>query len=175
MTWAHLTVIATGLLYVGASMALGVVVRLLGPTYHTKVTAPLWIVVFFALAAVSLLWRGVTLLFPGELVDTDRISLVAPLTAVVVVGLCLFVLDYVMGDRSPPPLFNQWFSWALKRRVTEDGIVHAAFALPPAMHEAAPCGAQINRTGRGLRLAVLSGGAATILIVLGVIAVNATG
>lgn len=175
MTTAHLTAIVTGLLYIGAGMALAVVVRLLGPTYHTKVTGPFWLILMFALGALGLLWRGVTILFPGRLVDISGMSLVAPVTALIVAGLCLFILDFVMGDRSPPPLFHRYCSWAIRHHVPDSEVMDMAFALNPAMHQAAPEGAQINRTGRRTRLVVLTASAATILTVLGVIAASAGG
>ena len=173
MTLAHLTVIVTGLLYVASGMALAVVVRLLGPTYHTKVTGPLWLIGLFAGGALGLLWRGATILFPGRLVDTSNMSPVAPVTALIVAGLCLFILDFVMGDRSPPPLFHRYCSWAIRHHVTDEAILDMAFDLNPAVHQAAPKGAQINRTDRRTRLLVMTAGALTILAVLGVIAASA--
>lgn len=170
MTLAHLTIIVTGLLYVGSGMILAVVVRLLGPTYHTKVTGPLWLIGLFAAGALGLLWRGSTILFPGRLVDTANMSPVAPLTALIVAGLCLFILDFVMGDRSPPPLFHRYCSWAIRHHVPDSAIVDMAFGLNPALHQAAPKAAQITRTGRKTRLFVLTASAAAILTVLGVIA-----
>ena len=174
MIAAQLIVVLTGLLYVGASMALGVVVRLLGPTYHTKVTAPWPVIAFFALAAALLLWRGVTILFPGHLVDTTGMSLVATATAAVVVGLTLFILDFVMGDRSPPPLFSRYFGWAVRHGL-DDAIIASTFDKAPAMHLAAPPAAQITRCGRKTRLFVLTSAAAVILTILGVVAATAGG
>lgn len=173
MTLDHLNAVFTGLTYFAAGMCLGVVVRLLGPTYHTKVTAPRWVILFFGVCSGVLLWRGLTILFPGRLVDVTGISLVAPVTALTVLGLCLFILDFIMGDRSPPPLFSRYFSWAIRRGAGEEDLVKAAFSLPPAIHNAAPPEAQINRCSRRARLIVLSGGAAAILSLLGVLAVNA--
>lgn len=169
----HLTTIVTGLTYIAASMSLAVVVRLLGPTYHTKVTAPWPVIGFFFVSSAGMLWRGVTLLFPGRMVDTSGMSLIAPSTALIVLGLSLFILDFIMGDRSPPPLFDRYFSWAVRRKLDEDLIVRAAFDLPPAMHTAAPAGAQINRCGRKQRLFVLTGAALAILLVLGIVAASA--
>ena len=173
MTLDHLTPIITGLLYIAACMNLTVVLRLLGPTYHTKISAPFWVSGFFFVSSVGLLWRGVTLLFPGKLVDVTGLSLIAPFTALIVLGLTTFILDFVMGDRSPPPLFSRYFGWAI-RRVPPAELLQAAFDLPPAMHEAAPADAQINRCGRKARLAVLTIGGLAILLVLGVMAANAS-
>lgn len=166
-------VIATGLMFVASSMALGVVVRLLGPTFHTKVTAPWPVIGFFFIASAGLFWRGVTFLFPGDLVSTDQMSLIVPLEAAIVLGLCVVILDWVMGDRAPPPLLFRYFGWAIRPRLSDERLTDLAFTLPPAMHVAAPPEAQISRTGRKTRLFVLTGGALIILAALGVIAASA--
>ena len=175
MTLDHdrITAILTGMSYLASGMSLGVVVRLLGPTYHTKVTAPLGVIGFFFLCSVGLLWRGVTLLFPGRLVDTAGMSMVAPMTGLIVLGLCVFILDLIMGDRSPPPLFGKYFGWAIRRRVEERELIEQAFAMNPAMHVAAPPDAQITRTGRRVRVVVMSIGVIVILGMLGLLAASA--
>lgn len=166
-------VIATGLMFVASSMSLGVVVRLLGPTFHTKVTAPWPVVGFFFLASAGLFWRGVTFLFPGDLVSTDRMTPIVPLEALIVLGLSIFILDWVMGDRAPPPLLFRYFGWAIRPRLSDERLAQLAFDLPPALHVAAPADAQINRTGRKTRLFVLTAGALVILAALGLIAASA--
>lgn len=159
----QLSVIAAGLLWMAASCVLVEVSRILGPTFHTKTTAhPFWRFVTWVGAAIFFL-RGMTLLFPGKLIETSRVSIVAPLGALAVLGVTLALLDWVMRDRAPPP-------WSVNavRLVALLGangpVQRVAMAVPPAAIGDAPPVDEPHHARRS-RLPVLIG---AIFIVAGI-------
>lgn len=127
----QLPVLISGVLWLAAACVLVEVARLLGPTFHTKRTAhPFWRFLTWA-AAVVFFVRGMTLLFPGQLIEISRVSAIAPFSSAAVLGVTLALLDWVMRDRAPPP-----WSVQLLRMVAllgRDGPVKfAALQVPPA-------------------------------------------
>lgn len=127
----QLPVLISGVLWLTAACVLVEVARLLGPTFHTKRTAhPFWRFLTWA-AAVVFFVRGMTLLFPGDLIETSRLSAVAHLSSAAVLGITLALLDWVMRDRAPPP----WSVQVLRMvaLLGRDGPVKfAALQVPPA-------------------------------------------
>jgi hypothetical protein len=127
----QLPVLISGVLWLTSACVLVEVARLLGPTFHTKRTAhPFWRFLTWA-AAVVFFVRGMTLLFPGQLVEISRVSIVAPFSSTAVLGVTLALLDWVMRDRAPPPWSVQMVR--LAALLGKDGPVKfAAMQVPPA-------------------------------------------
>lgn len=166
----HTLAIVAGLFWMGAGGVLLEISRLLGPTFDkVKTVHPTWRFLTW-LAAVTFFVRGVTLLFPGQLIETTGISFVAPVTAMAVLGVTGALLEWVMADRSPPPWTVQ--AMRLVAVLGKDGPVKFAALnlpvptvedLPPPIEDAAP---------RRRRLAVLIGSAFLILAVAIFLAAN---
>lgn len=127
----QLPVLISGVLWLTSACVLIEVARLLGPTFHTKRTAhPFWRFCTWA-AAVAFFIRGMTLLFPGQLIEISRVSVVSPFSALAVLGVTLALLDWVMRDRAPPPWSVQ--AVRLAALLGKDGPVKfAAMQVPPA-------------------------------------------
>lgn len=172
MTLGQICVITAGLLWVASAAVLQEVARVLGPSFHTRTTVHWGWRTLAWLGALIMLVRGITLLFPGQLVEVSRISVVAPLGAVAVLGVTLALLDWVMRDRAPPPWSVQIMRAAAL--LGRDGPVKfAAFAVPPAA-----AGATIPTdapTGRRSRLSVLIGAGTVLAGVAIFLAMNALG
>lgn len=168
-----LFVIVAGLFWMAAGTVLLEVSRILGPSFHTRVTVPFgWRVVTW-LGALICFIRGMTLLFPGQLVEVSRISVMAPLGSVVVLGLSLAVLDWVMRDRAPPP----WSVQVLRLAAVlgRNGPVRfAAMAVPPASVGDMPP-LDEPRDLRRTRLPVLIGAILIVLAIAVFLALNAPG
>lgn len=169
----QLSVIMAGMLWLAASCVLMEVARILGPSFHTKRTVHwFWRGVTWAGAAIFFL-RGMTLLFPGQLIEVSRVSAVAPLAALGVLGVVLALLDWVMRDRAPPP----WSVTVMRMAALlgRDGPVRmAAMAVPPAaVGDVLPCD-EAGRQRRS-RLPVLIGAAAVVVAIAVFLAVNAPG
>lgn len=172
MTMGQLSVILAGLLWVASAAVLQEVARVLGPSFHTKRTVHWgWRILTWA-GAVIMLVRGITLLFPGRLIEVSRVSVVAPLGALAVLGVTLALLDWVMRDRAPPP-----WSVQVMRAVAllgRDGPVKfAALAVPPAAVGAAL--PEEPAAGRASRLPVMIGAATVLAGVALFLALNAGG
>lgn len=170
MTAHDWMVLATGLVFLGAGAVLSQVFRLLGPTYHTKVTAHWGVRGFFFLSTFVLVARGLSFLFPGRAFAVQDMSPLVPASALVTLGLSLVLLEWVMRDRAPPPWTERLLGFAARRGVSEETMSELAFVLPPEPHgrsasEHQPC--------RFVRLGMMAGAAALILIVVGVV-VSAT-
>lgn len=166
----QLTVITAGLFWLAAGGVLLEVSRVLGPSYHTKTTVHWGWRALTWLGAAIMFGRGVTLLFPGQLVEVSRISVMAPLGAIAVLGVTLALLDWVMRDRAPPPWSVQFMrTVALLGR---DGPVKfAALAVPPA-----PVGAAIPAdppARRRAHLPILIGAVVVLVAVAMFLAVSA--
>jgi hypothetical protein len=173
MIYGHSLMVAyTGLSFVISAMVLLAVGRLSGPTYHTKVNAPPWVIGFFFLASAILFWRASTILFPGDLVDVSRMSWVAAAEASVVAGLSVFILNITLRDRAPPPIFERLLGFRMVR-TDEAQIINMAMNTNPAMHaNPAPAEFQVTRVGRTQRITVLLAGAAIIAAILGFLVAN---
>lgn len=170
MTAHEAMILFTGLTFIAAGIVLTETSRLLGPTFHTKVTVHIgWRILCFLGAAVLFI-RGATYLFPGGLVVTDRMSGIAPAEAVVVAGLCWTILDWVMRDRAPPPYAERILRWMVKRGASPQELTSAAIALPPVTVGGAPL-SETSRCRR-FRVAVMIGGALVGLAVVVLLAIN---
>nr|WP_314431391.1 hypothetical protein [uncultured Brevundimonas sp.] len=166
MTAHDWMVLATGLVFLGAGTVLSQVFRLLGPTYHTKVTAHWSVRGFFFLSTAVLVARGLSFIFPGRAFAVQHMSLLVPASAVVMLGLSLILLEWVMRDRAPPPWTERILGLVARRGVSDETVAELAFALPPEPHgrsasEHQPC--------RVVRLGMMAGAAVLILIVVGVV------
>ncbi|KQS55885.1 hypothetical protein ASG17_07495 [Brevundimonas sp. Leaf363] len=121
----------TGLLFLGAAGVMTVVFRILGPTYHTRISAS-WLHrgVVFAMAAFFVV-RGATLIWPGRLVRVDHMSPLLPAGALVALVMSLLILDLVQRERSPPP----WSVMVMRLLAVlgrDKWMVEAGMHLPPA-------------------------------------------
>lgn len=158
----HAIAVIAGLIWMGSGMILLEISRLLGPAFDkVKTVQWRWRILTWA-AAVIFFVRGVSLLFPGQLIETTGVSYVAPVTALAVMGVTLALLNWIMADRNPPPLTVQVMR--LAALLGRNGPVKfAAMNTPPAAAGDLP---PIDEpTGnRRRRLTVLTG--ASILIVL---------
>lgn len=172
MSLGSFTVIAAGLFWVASGCILLEVSRLLGPAFDKVKTVHRswrWLAWVGALIAVC---RGLTLIFPGHLVEVSRVSVMAPLGGLLVLGLSLTVLDWVMRDRAPPPWSVQFMRVVGLLRL--DGPVRlAAFMAPPAaIGDQPPPDEPPHR--RWSRLAIMLG-ALTLLAAIAVfLAMNAS-
>lgn len=131
MNLGQISVITAGLFWLAAAGVLLEVSRVLGPAFDTKATVhPFWRAVAWC-GALIMCARGVTLLFPGKLIEVSRISVMAPLGALAVLGVTLALLDWIMRDRAPPPWSVQVLR--LSALLGRDGPVRfAAMNVPPA-------------------------------------------
>lgn len=172
MTLGQISVITAGLLWVASAAVLQEVARVLGPSFHTKTTVHWGWRALTWLGAVVMLVRGATLLFPGRLIEVSRISVVAPLGALAVLGVTLALLDWVMRDRAPPP-----WSVQVMRAVAllgQDGPVKfAALTVPPASAGAALPAEPAP--GRPSRLPIMIGAGLVLGGVAAFLALNAGG
>lgn len=170
MTAHEAMILFTGLTFIAAGIVLTETSRLLGPTFHTKVTVHIgWRILCF-LAAAILFWRGVTYLFPGGLVVTRSMSAVAPAEAVVVAGLCWTILDWVMRDRAPPPYAERVLRWMVKRGASPQELTSAALALPQVTVASAPT-CETSRC-RHSRLTLMIGASLVVLAIVVLVAIN---
>lgn len=167
---AHvLMVLYTGIVFVSAGACLLEICRLLGKAYENKRSAGwFWRGVHF-FGAVIFFGYGCMVLFPGEALRVQHMSLGLPLVATVVVVAALAYLDHVMGEREPP----RW-SVQMVRVLALVGLEglsrNTAFLLPPA-----PIGAVSPPEASGSRihrLAVMSGAIALIGLIAGTILLN---
>ena len=129
-----LMVLYAGVVFLGAGACLLEISRLLGKAYETKVSAPGWIRAGVSLGAVILFAYGCLILFPGKALHVEHMSLGLPLVGTVVLGMALWLLDYVTGEREPPP-----WSVDLMRLAALLGwgaTQKAAFLPPPAAYRA---------------------------------------
>lgn len=173
MSLGPLTVITAGLLWIAAGGILLEVSRLLGPAFdNVKTVNRVWRWLTWCGALIALC-RGLTLIFPGKLVEVSRISVMAPLGGLLVLGLSLAILDWVMRDRAPPPWSVQFMR--LVALFGRDGPVKfAAMALPPAAVGDLPPPDEPARHRRG-RLAVMLGAIMVLALMAAFLAFNASG
>jgi len=166
MTAHEWMVLATGLIFLSAGAVLSQVFRLLGPTYHTKVTAHWTVRGFFFLSTAVLVARGLSIIFPGRAFAVQHMSVLVPASAIVLMGLSLILLEWVMRDRAPPPWTERILGLVARRGASDEAVAELAFALPPEPHgrsasEHQPC--------RFVRVGMMAGAALAILIVVAVV------
>ena len=170
MNLGEVSIITAGLLWLASASVLLEVSRVLGPSFHTKATVHRGWRALAWLGAVAMFGRGMTFLFPGQLVEFSRGSVMAPLGAIAVLGVTIALLDLTMRDRSPPPWSVQVMR--LVALIGKDGPIRfAALALPPA-----PAGAAIPlddvRPPSRSRLPVLAGSTLVIVSIAVFLAVS---
>ncbi|ANC53405.1 hypothetical protein A4249_06890 [Brevundimonas sp. GW460-12-10-14-LB2] len=164
----HAWVVLTGMLFLSAGGVMTVVFRLLGPTYHTRISGNWFLRLVVFLIALFLMVRGATTVFPGRLVRVEHMSPLLPVGALVSLAFSMIVLDFVQRDRSPPP----WSIMAIRlftliRR--EDWAAEAAMKLPPAGLLDRPISDQPHH---GLRITIVGIALVLILAAALTIAIN---
>lgn len=172
MTLQHIVALYSGLAYLAAAGVCIPTLKVLGPHYPSRVTAPWWMVMVGVIVMVSLFFRSVTILFPGELVAVREISWVTPIKATSDLMLQVVILDCVLRWRAPPPLISRLMSIAAENGVTEKGIAAMAFATPAtAIADASASEAASNGyVGRRIvRLMMLAAGVAAVVAIVGLI------
>lgn len=169
MNAGQIFVLAAGLIWLTAAGVILEISRVLGPSFHTSRTVHWgWRVLAWCGAAVAFA-GGMTLLFPGQLVDVSRISIIAPLRGCVVLGLALGLLDWVMRDRAPPP-------WSV--RVLQvaayfgpKAVEFAAMKVPPANLLDTPPSHEPSDQRRS-RLPILLGAIVMLMLIAAFLALN---
>lgn len=169
MTGNSILIILTALVYIGAGCVVAQIARLLSRDYATRRSAHwawrglLW------LGAVVLLFRSVTLLYPGRAFAVHALTPVVLLVGVVVLGLAMWKLDDVMRERDPPP-----WSVQLMRLAALTGwnglVMRSAMTVPPASF-----GDQLPDSmspGRRRQLAMMVAAGAAVAIIVTVIVIN---
>lgn len=168
---AHLLmVLYTGIVFLASGVCLLEVCRLLGKAYENKASAHWSWRLAHLVGAIILFGCGCVILFPGEALKVQHMSLGLPLVGTVSIVASLAYLDRVMGEREPPRwtvqmirLFTLLGMDSVSRRV--------AFMLPAAPLDAAPPEDEDNGS-RATRIAVLMSSIAVIAVVAGFILTN---
>ncbi len=124
-------VVLTGMLFLSAGGVMTVVFRLLGPTYHTRISGSWFLRLVVFLIATFLMVRGATTVFPGRLVRVEHMSPLLPLGALCSLAFALIVLHFVQQDRSPPP-WSVHVLRALALLKRDELVMDLAMKLPPA-------------------------------------------
>ena len=156
MTLQEAIALYSGLTYIAAAAVCVPIIKVLGPHYPSRLTAPLPFIICGAVYMGVLFFRGVTILFPGQVVTLSAISWVSPLKATADLMLMLFILDYVLRRRSPPPLISRLIEIGQKFGMSESPAL--ALADMPASEDLDH--PQIGK--RWIRLLMLAG-AVTVL------------
>lgn len=159
-----LMVLYAGSVFLGAGVSLLEIARLLGKSFETKVSAPWWVQGVVFLGAVILFGYGCVILFPGKALQVQHMSAGLPLVGTVVLGMALWLLDHVTGEREPPPWSVDFLR--LVALLGRDSLLKdAAFRTHPAAY-LDPLPTDVPVGSRLLRVAVLLGS----IVVIGVIA-----
>lgn len=167
-----LMVLYTGIVFLASGVCLLEVCRLLGKAYEKKASAPWPWRLAHLVGAVILFGYGCVILFPGQALKVQHMSLGLPLVGTVGIVAALAYLDHVMGEREPPRWTVQMIR-VLALLGMEGLSRRAAFLLPAAPLDAA---APEEDTGsRATRIAVLMGSIAVIAAVAGFILTNSAG
>lgn len=166
-----LMVLYAGSVFLGAGACLLEISRLLGKAYETKVSAPAGVRALVFVGAAVLFGYGGLILFPGRAIQTQQMSIGLPLVGTVVLGMALWLLEYVTGEREPPPWsvdimrLAALLGWGATQR--------AAFLTPPAAYrDATPEDAGSTRL---IRFAVFLGAISCIGIIAAVVLSNSAG
>lgn len=165
MTLQEAIALYSGLTYIAAAAVCVPIIKVLGPLFPTRITAPLPFIICGAVYMAVLFFRGVTILFPGQIVTLSAISWVSPLKATADLMLMLFILDYVLRRRAPPPLISRLIEIGQKFGMSERGVVQMAFESPSLAMADAPASEdpdhpQVGR--RWVRLFMLFGAGAVL-------------
>ncbi|QBX37211.1 hypothetical protein E4M02_02650 [Brevundimonas sp. S30B] len=169
----NLLAAVAGLIWMFSGMILLEIGRLLGPDFD-KIKTLHWAWRWLTRsAAIVFFIRGVTLLFPGKLIETSSISFVAPMSAAAVLGVTLALLQWVQADRNPPAWTVQMLR--MVALLGRDGPVKfAAMRLPPASMGALPPRDEPQSKRRG-RIAILTGAGLLIVAVAAFLAAMSYG
>lgn len=168
--FGHIVIAAlTGLIYLGVGCVFAQTSRVLGPTYLTKVSADWRLRWFFGIVALFFVVRGALFLWPGRLIAVERMSVLAPMEAVIILAIAGYILDGVMRDRAPPPWSVQ-FLRLLAVVGWDRASLGVAFNTPPAImgDPLPPPGAP----GRTTRLAVQIGAGAVMFAIACLLALS---
>lgn len=165
MTLQEAIALYSGLTYIAAAAVCVPIIKVLGPHYPSRLTAPLPFIICGAVYMGVLFFRGVTILFPGQVVTLSAISWVSPLKATADLMLMLFILDYVLRRRSPPPLISRLIEIGQKFGMSDRGVVQMAFESPALALADMPASEDLDHPQIGkrwIRLLMLAG-AVTVL------------
>ncbi|WGM31513.1 hypothetical protein [Brevundimonas sp. NIBR11] len=177
MTLQHTLALYSGLTYLAAAGVCIPILKVLGPLYPSRVTAPKWLLICGAVYMAVLVFRGVTILFPGQIVTLSAISWVSPLKASADLGLMLILLDAVLRWRSPPPLISRLLAIAARNGVSDKGLVQMGFEAPAvaaADYSASEDPHHANLGPRWMRLTTLIGAVALIAAIVATIVLNSS-
>lgn len=175
MTLQQAIALYSGLTYLAAAGVCVPILKVLGPQYPSRVTAPKWFICVGAMYMAVLFFRGMTILFPGQIVTLSAISWVSPLKATADLMLMIVLLDVVLRWRSPPPLIERLITIAARHGVSDQGLIKMGFEAPGVA--TADYSASEDRNSpavgkRWVRLSVLFGCVATIAAIIGVVVLN---
>lgn len=150
-----LMVLYAGVVFLAAGGALLEIARLLGKTFKTKVSAPWWVQGGVFVGAAILFGYGCMILFPGRAVQVQHMSSGLPLVGTVVLGMALWLLDHVTGEREPPP-WSVDFLRLVALLGWDNLLKGAAFKTAPAAYlDPLPRGGPVG--GRVIRVVVILG------------------
>lgn len=168
---AHvLMVLYAGMTFIGSGASLLEIGRLLGKSFETKISASWWIRGPVYVGAGVLFAYGCILLFPGKAIQTQHMSIGLPLVGTVMLGMALWLLDIVTGEREPPPWSVDFLRLAaLIGR--ENVIKGVAFRTAPAAYRD-PLPPETPSAGRLVRVAVILGAIFVIVAVSAIILSN---
>lgn len=133
MTLQTTVALYSGLAYLAAAGVCIPTLKVLGPHYPSRITAPWPVIAVGVFIMVALFFRAVTILFPGELVAIKEISWVTPIKATADLVLQFAILDYALRTRAPPPLIERLLSIAASNGISDRGLTEMAFATPASL------------------------------------------
>lgn len=175
MTLQQIVALYSGLAYLAAAGVCIPTLKVLGPHYQSRLTAPRWMIAVGVGYMVLLFFRAATILFPGQLVAVQEISWVTPMKATGDLVLMLVILDCVLRWRAPPPLISRLMSIAAENGVSDKGIAEMAFATPAtaiADSPASEAGDNPYAGRRVVRLAMLTGACLIIAAIVALVVMN---
>lgn len=168
MTPAYVA-LSTGLGYLVATGFAACGVNFLRARYDKMATVGKWSLGVGIIYAVVLFFRGLTILFPGEAVKVEALSLIAPVLPWTLVVVNATILDHIMRHKAPPPLMERIVRLFLMLTGNPRLATEAAFAIPQAAVGDVPSDEPVKaEMARPHRLAVLILAA---LVLAGIIAI----
>lgn len=169
MTGHDIMVATTALTFIGAALVCLAIVRQLGPSDYTGGRSAPWLTrLCFGLAFLGLMWRGLSLMFPGAALDVANMSPNVLTTALICLGGATFILDVVLRDRNPPPLVQRFLRVVERRGLSDGETIDLAMVAPVAGYELP---GRINRCIRRTRLVVVAAAVTVLAGLAGVLVV----
>ncbi len=165
-------VLYAGVVFLASGASLLEIARLLGKTFKTRVSAPLWVQAVVFVGAVILFGYGCVILFPGQAIQVRHMSVGLPLVGTVVLGMALWLLDHVTAERDPPP----WSVDVLRMAalIGRDSVIKGAlFRTEPAAYMD-PLPREGTLGGRLARLGVMVGAIALVGVIAATILINSS-